>query len=69
MDDNMPWVGLGNPCTPDDHDLFAAATKVTTRNGEKASFGNHLGLMGCAQRTSKDFRNCKKEKVHGQKSH
>jgi hypothetical protein len=39
-------VGLGNPCTPDDHDLFAAATKVTIRNGEKASFGESSWLDG-----------------------
>jgi hypothetical protein len=39
-------VGLGNLCTPDDQDLFAAATKVTIRNGEKASFGESSWLDG-----------------------
>jgi hypothetical protein len=30
-----PWVGLGNPCQPQDYDLFAAATKVTISKGKK----------------------------------
>jgi hypothetical protein len=32
-----PWVGLGTPCTPQDMDLFAAATEVRIGNGEKIS--------------------------------
>jgi hypothetical protein len=30
--DSKPWVGLGNPCTPNDHDLFATATTLTIGN-------------------------------------
>jgi hypothetical protein len=36
--DYKPWVGLGNSCTPNDHDLFAAATMVTMGNREKGLF-------------------------------
>jgi hypothetical protein len=39
-------MGLGNPCSPHDHDLFAAATSVTTRNGKKAIFLEAAWLNG-----------------------
>ena len=46
-DDNpKPWVGLGNPCSAKDEDLFAAATKVEVGNGNKASFWNSSWLEG-----------------------
>ena len=41
-DDTKPWVGLGNPCSTHDRDLFAAATKVTIGNEKKALFGRML---------------------------
>jgi hypothetical protein len=41
-----PWVGLGNPCTPHDHDLFAAATKVTIGDGNKALFWEAAWIDG-----------------------
>jgi hypothetical protein len=41
-----PWVGLGNPCTSKDHDLFAAATVVNIGNGEKALFWESAWLNG-----------------------
>jgi hypothetical protein len=34
-DEAKPWVGLGNPCTHQDKELFAAATRVTTENGRR----------------------------------
>jgi hypothetical protein len=41
-----PWVGLGNVCTPQDVDLFAAATKVTIGNGNKALFWEASWING-----------------------
>jgi hypothetical protein len=37
-DETKPWAGLGTPCTPQDKELFAAATRVTIGNGKKAQF-------------------------------
>jgi hypothetical protein len=45
-DENKPWIGLGTPCTPQDMDLFAAATKVTIGNGKKAIFWEAPWLNG-----------------------
>ena len=45
-DDPKPWVGLGNPCTSKDEDLFAAATEVVVGNGDKASFWHSSWLDG-----------------------
>jgi hypothetical protein len=39
-------VGLGNPCTPKDHELFAAAASVIVENGEKTLFWNSPWLNG-----------------------
>jgi hypothetical protein len=41
-----PWFGLGNMCTPQDVDLFAAATKVTIGNGKKAPFWEASWING-----------------------
>ena len=41
-----PWVGLGNPCSATDNDLFAASTIVTVGNGEKATFWTSSWLNG-----------------------
>jgi hypothetical protein len=46
VDDSKPWVGLGNPCTADDHELFATATTVTIGNGDKAIFWESTWLNG-----------------------
>jgi hypothetical protein len=43
---SKPWVGVGNPCTPNDHDLFAAAITVTIGNGKKAKFWESSWLNG-----------------------
>jgi hypothetical protein len=40
------WVGLGNPCTTQDKELFAAATKVNIGDGNKASFWEASWLDG-----------------------
>ena len=32
------WVGLGNPCTDEDLELFYAATRITIGNGSTADF-------------------------------
>jgi hypothetical protein len=45
-DETKPWVGLGTPCTPQDKDLFAAATRVNIGNGEKALFWEAPWLNG-----------------------
>jgi hypothetical protein len=41
-----PWCGLGTPCTTQDSDLFAAATKVTIGNGKKALFWEAAWING-----------------------
>jgi hypothetical protein len=33
-DEPKPWVGLANPFTPQDHDIFAADAKITFGNEE-----------------------------------
>jgi hypothetical protein len=38
MDEAKPWIGLGNPCTTQDKELFATAIKVTIGDGKRASF-------------------------------
>ena len=38
VDEDKPWVGLGNPCNKDDRDFCAVATTVTISNGKKALF-------------------------------
>jgi hypothetical protein len=40
------WVGLGNVCTPQDIDLFLAATNVTIGNGKKALFWDASWING-----------------------
>ena len=45
-EDPKPWVGLGTPCNTNDKELFAAATKVTIGNGEKALFWESSWLQG-----------------------
>jgi hypothetical protein len=47
---SKPWIGLGNPCTPCDHDLFEATTTVTIGNGKKALFWEAACYMGCGQK-------------------
>jgi hypothetical protein len=44
-DEAKPWAGLGNHCTHQDKELFAAATRVTTGNGRKLFFWEALDLM------------------------
>jgi hypothetical protein len=51
-DETKPWSGFGTPCTTQDSELFAAATKVIIGNGRKALFWKHLGLMEDDLRTS-----------------
>jgi hypothetical protein len=46
VDDSKPLVGIGNPCTPNDHDLFAAATTIIIGNGKKAKFWESSWLNG-----------------------
>jgi hypothetical protein len=36
VNESKPWLGLGNPCTHHDHELFSVATMATMGNGEKA---------------------------------
>jgi hypothetical protein len=45
-DNSKPWRGLGNPCNASDRELFAAATKVTIGNGDKALFWDSSWLDG-----------------------
>jgi hypothetical protein len=39
-------VGLGDTCTPQDHELFAVATKVTIDNEQKMLFWEASWLNG-----------------------
>jgi hypothetical protein len=39
------WVGMGNPCSKEDMNLFYAANTITLGNGEKHLFGTLLGSM------------------------
>jgi hypothetical protein len=48
-DETKPWVGFGNPCTPHEKDLFAAATAVTIGNGKKALCWEAAWLDGMRQ--------------------
>lgn len=34
-DDSKSWIGLGNPCTDDDRDLFVAATTVVAGESKR----------------------------------
>jgi hypothetical protein len=43
---NKPWVGSETPNDASDLDLFNAATRVTIRNGAKASFWSSSLLHG-----------------------
>ena len=47
VDDSKTWIGLGNPCNSMDCEFFAAATRVTIGNGEKAKFWSDPWLEGC----------------------
>jgi hypothetical protein len=38
VNDSRPWVGLGNPCNANDHELFVVAMTVMIGNKEKAIF-------------------------------
>jgi mannosylglycoprotein endo-beta-mannosidase len=49
-EESKPWVGLGNPCTPHDKELFSAATKVTIGSGKKAIFWDSSWLNGLRPR-------------------
>jgi hypothetical protein len=45
-DETKPWAGLGTPCTPQDKELFAVATRVTIGNGKKVQFWEAPWLDG-----------------------
>jgi hypothetical protein len=45
-DPTKAWVGLGNPCSEEDMDLFYAAIEVTIGDGRKASFWHAPWLSG-----------------------
>jgi hypothetical protein len=45
-DEAKPWAGLGTPCTTQEIDLFAAATKVHIGNGKKALFWEASWING-----------------------
>ena len=40
------WVGLGNPCTVEDHDFFYASTTIILGNGAKTPFWDSPWLLG-----------------------
>jgi hypothetical protein len=44
--ESKPWVGLGNPCSPHEHELFGAATYVTVGNGKKTLLWEAVWLDG-----------------------
>jgi hypothetical protein len=45
-DPSKPWRGLESPCNSHDKELFAAATRVTIGNGERALFWDSSWLDG-----------------------
>ena len=50
VDKSKPWIGMGSPCTEDDHILFAAATTVNVGNRCTARFLNSPWLNGLCPR-------------------
>ena len=50
VDKSKPWIGMGSPCTGDDHIFFAAATTVNVGNGRTARFWNSPWLNGLCPR-------------------
>ena len=45
-DTSKLWIGMGNPCTSEDYDLFYACTAITIGNGHKAPFWDSPWLDG-----------------------
>jgi hypothetical protein len=58
-----PWAGLGTPCTPQDVDLFAAATRVNIANAKNAPFREASWVDG-RRYHAPYFLSLEKEKMH-----
>lgn len=50
MDASNPWIVIGSPCSDEDRDLFAAATRITVGNGHTAWLWNSSWLHGLCPR-------------------
>jgi hypothetical protein len=67
-EEKKPWVGLGNPCTSSDRELFEAATCVTIGNGKKALVWEATWLDGMRPKDVAPLISFSKEEHHGVQS-
>jgi hypothetical protein len=69
-DEAKPWAGLGNHCTLQDKELFAAVTKVTIGDGKKAILGGTVASWEADQgHCTTHHGKIKMEEMYHQQSH
>jgi hypothetical protein len=69
-DEAKPWIGLGNPCTIQDHELFATAAKISIGYRKKALFlGGYLARWNAPRDIAPlIFQSLQAEELHHQQS-